>query len=94
MGNDEIIYPKYILLLRGPMYLSKGPDDPWNGRCGVETKAFFTLDEFKQYAEKERIHPNKVVGLYLLGEPLDIDASEKTVEVTEHEWSVPAEEDQ
>lgn len=87
----EINYPKYLLMLRGLPYVLPMPDGTQESRCMVETMAFYSLEDFKKHAEKDHLQPERVIGVFLLGDPLDISASKVTVEVEKHEWSVPAE---
>jgi hypothetical protein len=82
----DVEYPKFIMLMRG----TPSPSIP--GRFGVEPKAFFSLDDFKQYAEKENLAADtRFLGVWELGEPIaGISTTVKVVEVEKREWTIPS----
>jgi len=57
-------------------------------RYGVEMKAFFTLDDFKAYAEKEDLQEHKFIGVFELGAPIPVSTEVTTVEVEKKEWKI------
>lgn len=77
---EELILPKYVLLLHGPKFLT-GPT--------YTVLTFATLDEFKAYADAEDLTDDKIIGLYPLGEPVAIQPEEVVVEVTKRAWNIP-----
>lgn len=84
---EEIEFPKFIMLTRGtPSAHIFPPGEPH--RYGVELKAFFSLEDFTAYAERENLSESKFIGVWELGEPIPISVRPKTVEVEKREWTI------
>lgn len=80
----EFEYPQFFMLMRGT------PSPSIQGRYGVEVKGFFTLEDFKAYAEKENLaNDERFIGVFPLGDPIPVSASMKVVEVEKREWTIP-----